>query len=441
MKIKEETYQFIFNLIPCIIFLLDENKNVIEVNEQIKMLGFEIEELKGKNLFDLPIFISKSDVEKLFENKNISFNIGILTKKREKKTASIQLTQSRENFILMIHDITEEEILKTRLKEENELLKEWFNLAEQSLAGVYIYDENLNFIYINPSAINILEYEKDEIIGKKKVLDIVYEEDRDKVKKLIEKRFKGELESAKFYVRIKTKTGKIKYCYAGGKVANYKDRKVIMGTIIDITDRIEYEENFKKEHQLLQDVLNGTIYAFSKIVESRDPYTETHQLNVSKLAEAIGKELGYKNEQIREIIWASLLHDIGKISVPSEILVLPRKLTNLEFDIIKMHPLVGYNVLKVIPTFEKISKIVLQHHERLDGSGYPAGIKGEKILKESRILSVADVVEAMVSHRPYRSALTIDKALEEIYNNKGKKYDEEVVLICIELITKKNFTF
>jgi putative nucleotidyltransferase with HDIG domain len=211
-----------------------------------------------------------------------------------------------------------------------------------------------------------------------------------------------------------------------------------MGTIIDITEMKEYEEELKKEQKLLEKTLEGTIYAIVKIVETRDPYTAGHQVKVAKLSEAIAKEIGLKN--IKEILWASLLHDVGKISVPSEILVMPRKLNPIEFGVIKTHPITGYNIVKVIPNFEKIAEIILQHHERLDGTGYPKGLKGEEILKEARIIGVSDVVEAMISHRPYRPALTIDDALEEIYKNKGIKYDKEVVEVCIELFKSKKFS-
>lgn len=443
-KNEERDYKTLFNGTSLIIFILDENKNVIKVNENIKSIGFNLEEIEGKNLFELPFFVSKESIEKLFEDKNKLKIIEVFTKDGKKKIlCSIleEFEKEGKKYILVLHDITEEEMVKIRLKEEEDLLNEWLQLAEKSIAGIYIYDEYLNFLYVNPSFCNMLEYEREEIIGKKKTIDLVYDEDKDLSLKMAEERFKGEIEVANFYLRFKTKSGKIKYCYASGRVTNYKGKKVIMGTIIDVTERIEYEKRFKEEHEILESTLNGVIFAFSKIVEVRDPYTANHQKNVSILAEAIGKELGYKEGQIRDMIWACLLHDIGKISVPSEILVLPRRLTNIEFDIIKMHPLVGYNILKTVPTFENISKIILQHHERLDGSGYPSRLKGKEILKEARILGVADVVEAMISHRPYRPALTLDKALEEIYKNRGIKFDEEVVFICIDLFTKKNFRF
>jgi len=168
-------------------------------------------------------------------------------------------------------------------------------------------------------------------------------------------------------------------------------------------------------------------------------YTAGHQVRVSKLSVAIAKKMGLEN--IREILWASLLHDVGKISVPDDILVLPRKLTPIEFEIVKTHSITGYNIVKVIPGMEKVAEIILQHHERIDGTGYPKGLKGEEILKEARIIGVSDVVEAMVYHRPYRPAFSLNDALEEIYKNRGIKYDKEVVEVCIELFLSRKFSF
>jgi len=436
----KDIHKFIFDSVPCVILLLDENKNVFEVNEKINTLGYKIEEIINKNIFDLPLFISKKTLEKLFKEKKL--DIEILTEYGEKMMVSAELLEIEDEkvrYILILRDITKEGILEKKAKEDEDLLKEWLKLAEKSVAGVYIYDENLNFLYVNPAFCEIVGYSRDEIIGKKKALDFVYEEDREKVRELIEKRFKGLIDTTNFYFRFKTREGKIKHCNAIGRATKYKGKKVIMGTVLDITDRVEYENKLREGHKLLESTLDGTIYAFSKIVEAKDPYTAGHQLNVSKLSELIAKEIGFKENEIKELIWAGLLHDIGKITVPSEILVLPRKLTSIEFSIVKTHPIVAYNILKVIPTFEKLAKIVLQHHERLDGSGYPQGINGEKILKEARIISVCDVFEAMVSHRPYRPALPVEKAIEEIYKGRGLKFDTEVVDICIDLFKKGIF--
>lgn len=191
---------------------------------------------------------------------------------------------------------------------------------------------------------------------------------------------------------------------------------------------------------LLKESLHGTIEAVSKMAEMRDPYTAGHQRRVAKLSVAIAKELGLAQEAIEAIEVAATVHDIGKIQIPSEILTKPTKLTDLEYEIIKNHPQAGYDILKDINFSYPIAKIILQHHEKIDGSGYPNKLKGNEILLEAKIISVADVVEAMASHRPYRASLGIDFALEEIEKHKGVWYEELIVDACVKLFREQNYT-
>jgi len=191
--------------------------------------------------------------------------------------------------------------------------------------------------------------------------------------------------------------------------------------------------------QRLRKALEGSIHAMALTVETRDPYTAGHQQRVADLAFAIGKELRLSDDRVQGISMAGVIHDLGKISIPAEILSKPGKITKIEFDLIKTHPRVGYDILKSIEFPWPIAQIVLQHHERIDGSGYPSGLRGEEILLEARILGVADVVEAMASHRPYRPALGIDKALEEISEKKGTLYDPDVVDVTLRLFNEKGF--
>src|SRR5665648_844469 len=203
----------------------------------------------------------------------------------------------------------------------------------------------------------------------------------------------------------------------------------------------------KQTHDLKQRVkelkraMDATIETMSKIVEAKDPYTAGHQQRVSQLATAIAKELNLSQDKVEGIRIASLIHDIGKIGLPTEILSKPIKLSDIEFSLIKEHPQIGYNILQSIDFSYPVAQIILQHHERLNGSGYPNHLKGDQIFLEARIIGVADVVEAMSSHRPYRPALGIDKALEEISQNRGILYDPEAVDACLKLFKEKGFKF
>lgn len=191
--------------------------------------------------------------------------------------------------------------------------------------------------------------------------------------------------------------------------------------------------------QKLQRILEETAGALASALEARDPYTAGHQKRVTQLACVIAKELRLPEEQIKGLYIASIIHDIGKISIPTEILVKPTKLTELEFAMIKNHPQMGYEILKAIEFSWPVAQIVLQHHERMNGSGYPQGLSGEGIFFEAKILAVADVVEAMAFYRPYRPALGIDRAMEEISKNKNILYSPEIVDICYKLFTEKRF--
>lgn len=195
----------------------------------------------------------------------------------------------------------------------------------------------------------------------------------------------------------------------------------------------------KASEKKLRDSLFGSITALAAIVEMRDPYTAGHQHRVAQLAVNIAKELQLPETQIEGLYLAGVVHDVGKIQIPAEILSMPRKLTEFEFKLIQQHPQSGYDILKTIDFPWEIARIVLQHHERLDGSGYPLGLMGDDILLEARILCVADVVEAMSSHRPYRPGLGIDAALAEISNGRGKQFDPQVVDACIRLFREKNY--
>ena len=197
------------------------------------------------------------------------------------------------------------------------------------------------------------------------------------------------------------------------------------------------------EHTLekLAKALEGTIDAMSLTIEMRDLYTAGHQRRVASLAVAIAEEMRLPSDKVEGLRMAGIIHDIGKIAMPAEILTKPARLTKTEFQLIKEHPRVGFDILKKIEFPWPVAQIILQHHERLDGTGYPDGLNGDAILLEARILAVADVVEALSSHRPYRPGLGVEKALEEIRRGRGIRYDLQVVDACLRLFKERRFSF
>jgi len=242
--------------------------------------------------------------------------------------------------------------------------------------------------------------------------------------------------------------GRLEVCYTEerttGEVEPFlPEEKSLIEAICErmgkVVTRYTAQQNLQRSYEVLNKTFEDTILAFGTILEIKDRYTAGHQIRVANIAEAIAREMDLNNENVRITRIAGTIHDIGKIYVPADILSRPGKLSNLEFEIIKTNSQYGHDILKNIDFPWPIAQIVLQHHEKLDGSGYPNGLKGDEILLYTRILTVADVVEAMASHRPYRAALGIDKALQEISNNKGKLYDPDVVDACLRLFTQKGF--
>jgi putative nucleotidyltransferase with HDIG domain len=223
--------------------------------------------------------------------------------------------------------------------------------------------------------------------------------------------------------------------YRNGKPVYYE------GIVRDITQRKITEEKLNESYQKLRKTLNDIINTLASIIETRDPYTSGHQKRVASLATSIAKEMGLDNDKIECIKIAALIHDIGKINLPTSILTRPGRLSEIEYDMIKTHAQLGHDMISRVEFPWPIADIMLQHHERIDGSGYPGGLKGKHIIPEAKILAVADVVEAMASHRPYRPSLGINKALEEINRGRGKLYDPKVVDACTKLIKNKKFNF
>jgi putative nucleotidyltransferase with HDIG domain len=207
----------------------------------------------------------------------------------------------------------------------------------------------------------------------------------------------------------------------------------------DITERKRAEERLQHTLESLRKAVRATVQIMTTTVEARDPYTAGHQIRSADLASAIAAEMELPQEKIDAIRMAGSIHDIGKISVPAEILSKPTKLTEIEFRLIKEHSKKGYEILKGVESPWNLAEIAHQHHERMDGSGYPRNLKGEEILIEARILAVADTVEAMVSHRPYRPALGVDAALSEIEKNKGIIYDTAAADACLRLFREKRY--
>ncbi|MDP2854829.1 MAG: PAS domain S-box protein [Smithellaceae bacterium] len=328
-------------------------------------------------------------------------------------------------------DITERKRTEEQLRQAE---KNYRTVFENAQEGIYRATPEGRFIMVNQAMARILGYDSPEELIEG-ITDIahqiyVHPEERRNVIEFIERQGFAKNDELQWY----RKDGSKVWVYRTMQVVLDENRQLLYvdGIIEDITDRKESVDRLRK-------ALGGTVRAIASLVETRDPYTAGHQNRVADLARTIAREMGLSGERIEGLRMAGIIHDIGKVSVPSEILSTPKRLTDLEFSLIKTHVQSGYDILKDIEFPWPVARMVLEHHERMNGSGYPNGLTGDNILVESRILSVADVVEAMATHRPYRPSLGLDAALEEITRNKGLLYDTDAVNACLRIFKEKGY--
>jgi PAS domain S-box-containing protein len=328
-------------------------------------------------------------------------------------------------------------LAEKKLMESEERLRLAFENANE---GVCLVDMVGKYIEVNNRMCEILGYSKDEL-EEMKMNDITHPEDKEISQEFFNRSVSGNFERAVFEKRYFHKKGGVVWGRVSGSLVRDPDGSPLYFIlhIQDVTQKKLYEERIVNSMEKLRKAMGGIIQAMSLTVEAKDPYTSGHQRRVADLARAIAQEMNLTENQIDGIRMSGAIHDIGKISVPSEILSKPTKLSPLEFSLIKNHPSVGYDILRDIEFPWPIAQITLQHHERINGSGYPLGISGDEILLEAKILAVADVVEAIASHRPYRPAYTIDVALNEIAQNKGILYEPEVVAACLRVFEEKKY--
>ena len=313
-------------------------------------------------------------------------------------------------------------------------------LFETAQDGILILDFDTGCIQdANPFITNLLGYSRDELVNKE-----LWEIGAIIDKSLALKAFTTIQEEG--FIRyenlpLRHKNGDIREVEFISNAYHVGGNKVIQCNIRDITERKKLEEeNLKFQHSISVS-LHETIEALANVIVARDSYTAGHQKRVANLASAIAAKLNLPLHTIEGIHLSALIHDIGKIAIPAEILTKPTGLSSFELAMLRNHVQTGYDILKNIHFPWNLAKIVLEHHERLDGSGYPNGLKGDSICEEARIIAVADVVEAISSDRPYRKSRGIDAALEEIKGNSGKLYDSRAVNACLQVFQEDHFEF
>ena len=463
LRESERRMSDIIDFIPDATFAIDLEGKVIAWNRAMEeMTGVKAEDMLGKGDYEyaLPFYgVRRPKLIDLIFRPDEEIEKQYLSVKRRSGAllAEAMVTLNEENLkvwgkasplydeednivgaIEYIRDITEHTQTEESLRQAE---AEYRGIFENAQEGIFQSTLNGQFIIANQALASMLYYSSPrELLNA--ITDIPHQlyvspDEHDVLKQMIKdygatKGFETQYyrkDGAKIWVSINMQVVRD----TDGQMLYYE------GIVEDITVRRKAEEDRKWSLQQLRQTVQATIQAMAMVVEARDPYTAGHQRRVSDLARTIATEMGLSRDRIDGISVMGAIHDLGKISIPAEILSKPTKLNDMEFGLIKAHAQAGYDILKEIEFPWPVAEIILQHHEKLNGSGYPQGLKGDEVLLEAKIVGVADKVEAMASHRPYRAALGLEETLEDIFQNRGTLYDADAVDVCMRLFREKNY--
>ena len=450
---NEELFRKYIDIAGFFIVILDRAAKLRLINRKgIEITGYAPEELLGKNAIDQ--LISQREKENCMDffkkiinqqTDQLYVEFPIVTKSGEERLIfwhyAVVLENKKVKHVLISgEDITSRVQNEQALKTSEALYRDLF---EHAVEGIFQITPDGKFLNVNSAYAKMIGFQSPEEMIKKlhafSKQHYVYPEQRKELLSKIEKqgivrnfeaqvsRFNGE----KIWISVTARSIRD----ADGKLQYYE------GMVEDITSRKQSEEQLNKTLHNLRVAMEGAIHSIARTVEAKDPYTAGHQQRVGVLSRAIAINMDLSPDIVEGVYLAGSIHDLGKISIPAEFLAKPGKLTEYEFMLIKTHPDVGYKILRDIDFPWPVAEIVLQHHERNDGSGYPKGLKGDNILIEAKIIAVADVIETITFSRPYRPAYGLDLALQEIERNKDILFDSEVVNACVDLFRKEKFTW
>ena len=442
---SEEKFRMLAESSPLAIMMHQGDRFIYANRAAMEISGYTEEELFSMNFWDLVHPDHREMVKQSGYNRQQgkvmprAYEFKIIAKNGAEKWVSLSGNpiqyEDKPTALISVTDITERKITDAALRESEIKYRRIF----ESFEDLYYQTDEKGIIRIlSPSLYRLTGWSPDELIGKPDSDIYVRPKDREYlVAELFRRGFLRDYE-----VLMKKKDGTQTYASLTAIILTDPDGKAcgVAGTLRDISERKQVEKERQQNFERMRKALRATVQSIALTLEMKDPYTSGHQHRVADLARAIATEMGLSTDRQDFIHTASAIHDIGKISIPSAILSKPTTLTDLEFRLIKTHSQSGYDILKDIEFSWPVADVVLQHHERMNGSGYPQGLKGDDISLEARILAVADVVEAIAFHRPYRPSLGIAFALEEISRNKGILYDADAVDACLKLFQEKNYT-
>ncbi|MGA9047405.1 MAG: PAS domain S-box protein [Dehalococcoidia bacterium] len=448
LRETEAQFRTLMENAPDGVYMNDLEGNFLYGNRKCEeIIGYRREELIGKNFLELNILPEKSlaraaqllqdnidgkstgpDELELIRKDGCIIPIEINTNVVQRKGQPVVLA--------FVRDITERKRAETALQNSEEKYR---NLFDNAIEAIFVAQDG-KIVFLNPRTSGISGYTREELTARP-FIDFIHPEDRELVMDRHLRRLKGEEIPLLYEFRIIRKNGGTTWVELHAVVISWERKQATLNFLEDITERKLAEEKLGKSYKSLKKTLNDSIETMVKIVEMRDPYTAGHQRKVADLATAIAKEMKFEDAEIEQLKMAAIIHDIGKIYVPSDILNKPGKLSEIELQLIKSHSQYGHDIVRGMNCPCSVAQAILQHHERVDGSGYPNRLKGQDTLLDAKILAVADVVEAIASHRPYRPARGIHIAMEELLKNKGKLYDPDVVDACLNLFTSGKFEF
>ncbi len=419
---------------------IEADGRIISVNSRVRLLtGLSEIDLLGTRFTALFAEEHQSRITDLLKQNNQTKEIVGIDEDAPAlfcgRLVVLNLIPLKDHKVIIINDITERKRKELELRESQGLIG---SLVDNMLDAAVIIDQGGKALFANNAAAELVDMESPlELVGKH-VGEFIHP---DYMKSVIRNYLMVKRRHAKFLneYKIISSDGAGKDVESLGTNIMFKGMPAHIVTLRDISERKEAEKKIRKGIVRLSKNLEEAVISLASAFEMKDPYTAGHQRRVTQIVSAIALEMEMDQDRFQGLRLASLVHDIGKINVPAEILSKPGALSQPEFDLIRTHSEAGYNILKNINFPWPISKIVLQHHERLDGSGYPGGLSGTEILLEARIIAVADVVEAMATHRPYRASLGIEKALEEIERGRGMLYDKDVADMCLNLFRSGKF--
>jgi PAS domain S-box-containing protein len=451
LRESEELFRSYMEYAPDGIYMADLEGNFLYGNRKCEeIIGYRRDELIGKNFLELNLLSenSRDKAVQLLQANAEGRSTGpdeIDLIGKEGRLIPVEINTNvvqrmgKRIVLASVRDITERKRAEEALENERIFLQ---NLIDNVPDRIYAKDSEGRFIICNEAMIRRM--------GKTGIAELAGKSDFDLLPLEMAQRFHAD-EQAILQTGIPMFNREEPLMTEGGTITRWNlatkvplldkqgNRIGIVGVGREITDRKQAEQKLKDTLESLRKAVSATVQVMVSAVEIRDPYTAGHQHRVADLARTIAAEMGFPQERIDGIRMAGSIHDIGKLSIPAEILSKPTKLTGIEFSLIKEHAQLGYEILKNVESSWPLAETVYQHHERMDGSGYPNKLKGDEIIMEARILAVADVIESMANHRPYRPSLGICAALEEIARNRGLLYDPEVVNACLRVFNEKGY--